>query len=246
MLICCFGSSFSLRPADDKPVGCFPPWCGWQRGLQEHLLRHHTRRGEGGVKKSSASLKTAYLHSHPFSEPQSLHTIPIFSTMTAPLHISTPRAHSFQFASYLLKRLVALMETLGERTEGFRGCLRVSTYQQGNMGSLVTLKTLSLSLSLRLLFSPNFLSTHSVFLGWGQQCQASCLHAVCVHVQANACTCTRQSSNKSWVPWCLHKSLAWNKQESWPPSGLLVSTRHRVFAGFVLRLVSEKCTAVPR
>lgn len=50
------------------------------------------------------------------------------------------------------------METLGERTEGFRGCLRVSTYQQGNMGSLVTLKTLSLSLSLRLLFLLTFLA----------------------------------------------------------------------------------------
>lgn len=39
----------SSSSADEEPLGCLPPWCGWQRWLQEHLLRHHTRRGEGGI-----------------------------------------------------------------------------------------------------------------------------------------------------------------------------------------------------
>lgn len=40
---------FVLPPLDEESVCRLPPRCGWQCWLQEHLLRHHTRRGEGGV-----------------------------------------------------------------------------------------------------------------------------------------------------------------------------------------------------
>ena len=41
----------SLSPSDQEHVVRLPPRCCRQRRLQEHLLRHHTRRGEGGVKR---------------------------------------------------------------------------------------------------------------------------------------------------------------------------------------------------
>lgn len=41
-------------------MGRLPPRCRRQRRLQEHLLRHHTRRGEGGVNGAQdMSWKTA-------------------------------------------------------------------------------------------------------------------------------------------------------------------------------------------
>ena len=40
----------SFPPSDQEHVGRLPPRCCRQRRLQEHLLCHHTRRGEGGVK----------------------------------------------------------------------------------------------------------------------------------------------------------------------------------------------------
>uniref|UniRef100_A0AAQ4NPI6 Myosin light chain 11 n=1 Tax=Gasterosteus aculeatus aculeatus TaxID=481459 RepID=A0AAQ4NPI6_GASAC len=43
---------------DQEHVGRLPPRCCRQRGLQEHLLRHHTRRGEGGGVKRTLEDKT--------------------------------------------------------------------------------------------------------------------------------------------------------------------------------------------
>ena len=45
----------SLSP-DDQPLGRLPPRCGRQRRLQEHLLRHHPRRGQGGGIETPISL----------------------------------------------------------------------------------------------------------------------------------------------------------------------------------------------
>lgn len=48
--VCLFNPKFFvLPPLDEESVCRLPSRCGWQCWLQEHLLRHHTRRGEGGV-----------------------------------------------------------------------------------------------------------------------------------------------------------------------------------------------------
>uniref|UniRef100_H2L9Z5 Myosin light chain 11 n=1 Tax=Oryzias latipes TaxID=8090 RepID=H2L9Z5_ORYLA len=52
---------FVISPSSDQEhVGRLPPRCGRQRRLQEHLLRHHTRRGEGGVKRNLEDKKDSY------------------------------------------------------------------------------------------------------------------------------------------------------------------------------------------
>lgn len=54
-----------LYPLDEESVGRLPPRCCWQYWLQEHLLRHHTRRGEGGVNGRGDKTENEEMNMHP-------------------------------------------------------------------------------------------------------------------------------------------------------------------------------------
>lgn len=221
---------------DDQPVGCFPPWCGWQCGLQEHLLRHHTRRREGGI--NPPLFQDPYLRSNPI--------IDATSTLLTLLRCRGSLAHSralgplCPLASSLQKDLSPVLEILSERTEGCGVvCVWVPTGEHGiifNKNNLVALK-LSLHLCPCLLFLLLFLP--SLILSFCVDANSACIMPMYSAYAYSVQCIQRPVRHISWVLWCKHRrSLETSKQPD--PSGLLVSTWHRVFYGLVPLFVSGR------
>lgn len=221
---------------DDQPVGCFPPWCGWQCGLQEHLLRHHTRRREGGI--NPPLFQDPYLRSNPILDAT--------STLLTLLRCRGSLAHSralgplCPLASSLQKDLSPVLEILSERTGGCGVvCVWVPTGEHGiifNKNNLVALK-LSLHLCPCLLFPLLFLP--SLILSFCVEANSACIMPM-YSAYAYAVQCIQWPVRHiSWVLWCKHsRSLETSKRPD--PSGLLVSTWHRVFYGLVPLFVSGR------
>lgn len=110
---------------DGQPVGCFPPWCGWQCGLQEHLLRYHTRRGKGGV--NAPLLKSSPPVKHPYSLHHLLTPLPFLQRRGSLAHVRAPSpARSVHLAAHHVKTCLISRDA---RWEDWRrwGCLCVSS-----------------------------------------------------------------------------------------------------------------------
>merc|ERR1739838_51825 len=101
-----------------------------QRRLQEHLLRHHTRRREGGV---NPLLSRRLLYLRPTPHPPFTSCI---SISVACLSMLTPLVCPLPSPAHQRKTCIPL-STQSERTEDCGECLCVSSQQGNNMGLFI-------------------------------------------------------------------------------------------------------------